>query len=307
MKKQIIQYINLKKIKADPDQPRKLFDASKLNKLIESIKREGILDPLKVEEMENGTYKLIDGERRFRSATFLKLQEVPIIVMESKDESDKLIKQFHLQQTHESWTATETAVAIVALAKELNLAVNKVARLIGMSEKQASSYASFAGLINKEKFVKSEIPLDFASKVKFLTQRAKRVHQEVTEEEFTGEMAEKFESRIIDMCKNGDIQNTTDFAKIKDTFTQDHKQIIAVIKGTAGTADGMFLKSKAQAAHFLRNSLQSASYAAMHAKHWMAKPKCHPTKEQISTLKRNVQTLNEMVDLYEHKLNLEID
>ncbi len=62
-------------------QPRKRFDESKLQELAESIKRQGILEPLIVRKLEKG-YEIIVGERRWRAAQKAGLKEVPVLVKE---------------------------------------------------------------------------------------------------------------------------------------------------------------------------------------------------------------------------------
>ena len=70
--------INRSKIKPDLEQPRKYFDDEKLSLLSQSIKDNGIKDPLKVRE-KNGQYILIDGERRFRASEGIQ-NVIPCIV-----------------------------------------------------------------------------------------------------------------------------------------------------------------------------------------------------------------------------------
>src|SRR5512139_2833269 len=62
-------------------QPRKRFDESKLQELAESIKKNGILEPLIVRKIEQG-YEIIVGERRWRAAQKAGLKEVPVLVKE---------------------------------------------------------------------------------------------------------------------------------------------------------------------------------------------------------------------------------
>src|SRR5262245_17771332 len=67
---------------ANPDQPRRRFDAEALATLAESIRRHGLLQPLVVRRIEHG-YELIAGERRLRAARLAGLAEVPVTVREA--------------------------------------------------------------------------------------------------------------------------------------------------------------------------------------------------------------------------------
>lgn len=74
MSKNEILQIPLKNIVPDAEQPRKNFDPERMADLIGSIKKHGIISPLQVQDIGNGTYLLEDGERRFRAATELGLK-----------------------------------------------------------------------------------------------------------------------------------------------------------------------------------------------------------------------------------------
>ena len=87
------------KIEADENQPRKYFAADKMHTLKESIKKHGIKVPVVVEPIGNGKYRLIDGERRFRAESELKLKVVPAIIEEPKNATERLIEQYQLSNT----------------------------------------------------------------------------------------------------------------------------------------------------------------------------------------------------------------
>jgi ParB family transcriptional regulator, chromosome partitioning protein len=80
--------IPLDRIKPNPEQPRKAFDQERLNELADSIREQGIIQPLIVEEYQAG-YRIIAGERRFRAAQIAHLAEVPVLVR-SFSEEEKL-------------------------------------------------------------------------------------------------------------------------------------------------------------------------------------------------------------------------
>ena len=56
-------FVELDKIKINPDQPRKYFNEESLNELVESIKEKGILQPIAIKALDNDTFELIAGER----------------------------------------------------------------------------------------------------------------------------------------------------------------------------------------------------------------------------------------------------
>ena len=64
----------------NPNQPRKRFDYDELEGLAQSIRANGILQPLIVRALENGKYELVAGERRLRAARLTGLTKVPCVV-----------------------------------------------------------------------------------------------------------------------------------------------------------------------------------------------------------------------------------
>ena len=78
---QKIVMLPIGKLQADPDQPRQLFDESKLAELAESIRQFGVMQPLLVISLDNGSYRIVVGERRFRAAGMAGLSELPCICL----------------------------------------------------------------------------------------------------------------------------------------------------------------------------------------------------------------------------------
>lgn len=78
--------VAIEKIKPNPDQPRKVFEASALNELADSIKQKGIIQPLLLQKTGEDKYEIIAGERRWRAAQKAGLKEVPSLIKELKDQ-----------------------------------------------------------------------------------------------------------------------------------------------------------------------------------------------------------------------------
>ncbi len=80
-----VQEIDITKIQANPNQPRKVFDPDALNELSQSISNVGIVQPILVEEIPGNRYMIVAGERRFRAAKLAGLKSVPCIVKTFSD------------------------------------------------------------------------------------------------------------------------------------------------------------------------------------------------------------------------------
>ena len=77
--------IDVTAIKANPNQPRKIFDEEKLNDLSESIKEHGLLQPIIVIENEDSTYTLVAGERRLRAHKLANIEKIKAIIIDTDE------------------------------------------------------------------------------------------------------------------------------------------------------------------------------------------------------------------------------
>jgi ParB/RepB/Spo0J family partition protein len=132
--------VELSKIKPDPKNPRQSFDPKTLSELEASIRANGILNPLVVEEIEKGEYLLVDGERRYRSAKKLGLKEVPVTIMDSMTDAERLVKRFHLQEQHQNWSHYEKSLALVELQKSSDMIESELASTLGISLSTVNRY-----------------------------------------------------------------------------------------------------------------------------------------------------------------------
>lgn len=118
-------------IRPNPHQPRRYFDDARLSELAESIKQQGILQPLIVRKLDQG-YELIIGERRLRAAQKAGLDRVPVIIKEITDaQSMEMALVENIQR--EELTPIEEALAYRQLMEELHLTQEEVASRVGKS------------------------------------------------------------------------------------------------------------------------------------------------------------------------------
>ena len=123
--------LSLKKIKPNKDQPRKRFDEAELTELSDSIKQNGILQPLLVRE-KGDHYEIVAGERRFQAAKLAKLEEVPVVIKAISDEEVfKLALIENLQRSDLS--PIEEAQGYKQLIKQENLTQDDLAKVLSKS------------------------------------------------------------------------------------------------------------------------------------------------------------------------------
>ncbi|MEW6299511.1 MAG: ParB/RepB/Spo0J family partition protein [Thermodesulfobacteriota bacterium] len=123
--------VPLRDIRPNPRQPRRFFDEERLAELAESIRQQGVLQPLVVRKVEQG-YELIVGERRLRAAQRAGLDSVPAVV---KDASDAQSLEMALVENiqREELTPIEEALAYRQLMEEFHLTQEEVANRVGKS------------------------------------------------------------------------------------------------------------------------------------------------------------------------------
>ena len=129
---QLVSYLNVHQLVPGTFQPRRTITAHELKELVESIKTQGVLQPLIVRLSSDNQYEIIAGERRWRAATQASLTEVPVII---KNVSDKQALTIALIENiqRENLNPLEEAVALDRLSKEFDLTHNDVATAVGKS------------------------------------------------------------------------------------------------------------------------------------------------------------------------------
>ena len=129
--------IEIDDIRANPYQPRKVFDEKALNELAESIKIHGIFTPLIVRESIGG-YELIAGERRLRAAKIAGLETVPAVVVKFSDEDMMEVSLLENIQ-REDLNPIEEAIAYDNLIKRLGYTQEKLAQRVGKSREYCAN------------------------------------------------------------------------------------------------------------------------------------------------------------------------
>ena len=127
-----VSEIPLIDIEPNRNQPRKDFDADKLEALAESIKEHGVVSPILVTPNKNGTYKIVAGERRWRASKLAGLHEIPCIVKEFDDrEVSELALVENLQR--DDLNPIEEAEGYKHLIDAFSLTQDEVAKKVGKS------------------------------------------------------------------------------------------------------------------------------------------------------------------------------
>ena len=112
-----LKAVEVAKIDANPANPRLHFPEEEIERLTESISKEGILVPVVVYPEGDG-YRLIDGERRWRCAKDLGLETIPAVITDPPDPRENLVRMFNIHMVREPWRDMPTAWALEKLIEE---------------------------------------------------------------------------------------------------------------------------------------------------------------------------------------------
>jgi len=136
--------VSLDEIHTNPHQPRTVFDSEKLQELSESIKADGVLQPVVVRR-RGDKYELIMGERRFQAARLAGMQQIPVVVRDDVRDVDSLRLALVENIQRENLNAIEVGRAYRQLVAEFGLSQSELARLVG---RDRSSVANAIRLLN---------------------------------------------------------------------------------------------------------------------------------------------------------------
>lgn len=134
-----INEVDIHSIKANPNQPRVEFDEEALEELAESIRQIGIIQPITLRQMEDGTYQIIAGERRWRAAQRAGLDTIPAYVRTVNDEG---MMQMALVENiqREDLNAVEIALAYQKLIEQYDLTQDALSEKVGKKRATIANY-----------------------------------------------------------------------------------------------------------------------------------------------------------------------
>lgn len=138
------ELIKITAIEPNRNQPRKQFDDEALQQLADSIREHGLIQPLLVRPLDNGSYQIVAGERRWRASRMAGLTEIPVIIRDLDDvKTMELALIENLQR--ENLNAVEEALGYKELMENYNMTQAEVSKSVGKSR---SAVANTIRLLN---------------------------------------------------------------------------------------------------------------------------------------------------------------
>ncbi|MGK9119863.1 ParB/RepB/Spo0J family partition protein [Olivibacter jilunii] len=134
-----ISQIKIDAIEVNPFQPRTDFDADALNELADSIKLQGLIQPITVRKMGNGNYQLISGERRLRASRIAGLTEIPAYIRTANDQ--QMLEMALIENIQrENLNAIEVALSFQRMIDECNLKQEELGDRVSKNRSTVTNY-----------------------------------------------------------------------------------------------------------------------------------------------------------------------
>lgn len=124
------QTLSIQQIQLPAKQPRRYFDPDKQSQLVQSIRDHGILEPLLVRPLKNGTYELVAGERRYRAAQEIGLSELPVVFRDLDEGQALQIALIENLQREDLNPVEETEAILDLISLQLNISTDEVGSIL---------------------------------------------------------------------------------------------------------------------------------------------------------------------------------
>ena len=138
----------IEQLKANPDQPRRVFDKDAIEELANSIAAKGMLQPILVRPMGHDAYEIVAGERRWRAAQKARLHKVPVVIRELTDEEAAEIALIENVQRVDL-NPVEEAAAYSRLSDVYGRTQEEIAKAVGKSRSHVANIMRLLNLPQK--------------------------------------------------------------------------------------------------------------------------------------------------------------
>tara|TARA_Y100001970_G_C14151945_1_gene813236 strand:+ start:394 stop:1263 length:870 start_codon:yes stop_codon:yes gene_type:complete len=132
-------HISIELISPNKNQPRNFFSEAGMQELIDSIQENGIIQPLTIRDLNDGTYELISGERRFRAAKELNLSTVPVYIIKVKNDDDMLKLALIENIQRQDLSSIEEAEGYALLKGKFGFSESKISKKVGKNRSTISN------------------------------------------------------------------------------------------------------------------------------------------------------------------------
>ncbi|GIM45884.1 stage 0 sporulation protein J [Collibacillus ludicampi] len=246
--------VSISQLRANPYQPRMTFDDEKLDELADSIREHGIIQPLIVRKSVRG-YEIVAGERRWRAAKKVGLEQVPVVIKEFSDLQMMEIALIENLQ-REDLNPIEIADAYQKLLDQFNLTQEELAKKVGQSR---SHVANFLRLLNLPKEIRDYVSrgtlsMGHARALLGLTDKEQMIllAKKIIEEDLNVRTVEAFVSRLNSTVPRETKKTTVTKSKVISQYEERFREKL----GTAVRIQQGKKKGKIEIEYFSYDDLE---------------------------------------------------
>ena len=257
-----VQEISITKIFPSPFQPRRTFEQKALQELANSIKENGIIQPIVLRKTKKG-FELAAGERRFRAAQIAGLKKIPALVQDYSDEKMMEIALVENLQ-RENLNAIEEAIAFQRLIAEFKLTQDAVSKKIGKSRSVIANSIRLLNLHQKVQTLIIDKKLNVGQTRPLLAIEDKEMqHQialEILENDYSSRDVEELVKNILNPDKTNieaEPKKETNKKEIEKNFYLDeYEDQLTLILGSKVKIKQGKLKSKIEIEYYSDEDLE---------------------------------------------------
>ncbi len=247
--------IDINLIKSNSEQPRKVFDDEKIIELAESIKNNGIIQPIILQKESKDQYIIVAGERRWRAAKLIGLKEVPAIILEL---TDKEVLEISLIENiqRQDLNSIEEAVAYKKLISEFNLTQEELSKRIGKSRVTITNTLRLLNLNeNVQQYLIEGVISEGHGRVLLSVTDAK-VQYELAQKVIDDKLSVRELENIIKRMRNNSEINTRVVHKEKNPYYKDVTNRLENYFGTKVNVTNKNNKGKIEIEYYSEEDLQ---------------------------------------------------
>lgn len=212
-----INEVRISAIHANPNQPRREFDETALKELADSIREIGIIQPITVRDMGDGSFTIIAGERRWRASQMAGLTSIPAYIRTVDDENMMEMALVENIQ-RENLNSMEIALAYQHLIEQYNLTQERLSERVGKNRTTVTNYLRLLKLpATIQMALKNrEIDMGHARALLSLDNPTQQI-KAFKEIQRTGMSVRKVEEMVKELALGGTTKTSTQKAKEKNT------------------------------------------------------------------------------------------
>lgn len=232
-----LRIIAIDKLHPGKYQPRKDMSETALEELSNSIKSQGIIQPIVVRKLDDGNFEIIAGERRWRAAKLASLNEIPCLIKDVPDESAVAIALIENIQ-REDLNAMEEAIALQRLMNEFELTHQAVADAVGKSRTAVSNLLRLNSLTDEVKTLLERGDIEMGHARALLTLEGDmqvELARQVAEKGLTVRETEALVKRAFEPVKEREpVEKAPDIELLEQQLSESLKAPIAIKHNAKG-------------------------------------------------------------------------